>query len=70
MLIRDQLPEKLDTPRNSIYRFISKFPSTKNKNKVTFKIYIQEGFTSLSSCLVKINDTQKSESNNIYFNFI
>ena len=50
MLIRDQHPEKLDTPRNSIYHLISKFPSTKNKNKVTFKISIQEGFTSLLSC--------------------
>ena len=50
MLIIDQHPEKLETPRNSIYHLISKFPSTKNKNKVTFKISIQEGFTSLLSC--------------------
>ena len=42
MLIRDQHPEKLETPRNSIYHLILKFPSTKNKNKDTFKISIQE----------------------------
>ena len=33
MLIRNQHPEKLETPRNSIYHFISNFPSTKIKTK-------------------------------------
>ena len=65
MLIRDQHREKLDTPRNSIYHLISKFPYTKNKNEVTFKISIQEGFTSLPSCQWKLT-THKNQSLIIY----
>ena len=69
MPIRDQHPEKLETPRNSIYHLISKFPSTKNKNKVTFKISIQEGFTSLPSCQWKLT-THKNQSLIIYTSII
>ena len=41
ILNRDQHHEKLETlTRNSIFQFISKLPSQKNKNKITLKITI------------------------------